>query len=111
MFFSGKEAIETLKNRTNIAVVLLDVVMETNDAGLHVVKYIREELKNHTIRIVLRTGQSGSAPERVVIKQYEIDDYKEKTELTTTKLYTTILTSLRTYKALNSVEKKQCTTL
>jgi len=103
--FSGKEAIETLKNSANIAVILLDVVMETNDAGLQVVKFIREQLQNTTMRVVLRTGQPGSAPEQVVIKQYEIDDYKEKTELTTTKLYTTLLTSLRTYKALNSVEK------
>jgi len=103
--FSGKEAIKTLKNSTNIAVILLDVVMETNDAGLQVVKFIREELSNTSMRIVLRTGQPGSAPEQVVIKQYQIDDYKEKTELTTTKLYTTLLTSLRTYKALNSVEK------
>ncbi len=103
--FSGKEAIHTLKNNSNIAVVLLDVVMETNDAGFHVVKFIREELNNQTIRIVLRTGQAGSAPERFVIKQYEIDDYKEKTELTSTKLYTTLLTSLRTYKALSNIEK------
>ena len=103
--FSGKEAIKVLKNSTNIAVILLDVVMETNDAGLQVVKFIREELSNTTMRIVLRTGQPGSAPEQVVIKQYQIDDYKEKTELTTTKLYTTLLTSLRTYKALNTIEK------
>jgi len=103
--FSGKEAITTLQNSTNIAVILLDVVMETNDAGLQVVKFIREELSNTSMRIVLRTGQPGSAPEQVVIKQYQIDDYKEKTELTTTKLYTTLLTSLRTYKALNSVVK------
>ena len=71
--FSGAEAIETLKGIDNIAVILLDVVMESNDAGLKVVKFIREELKNETIRIVLRTGQPGSAPERVVIKQYEIE--------------------------------------
>jgi len=103
--FSGKEAIEMLKSSSDIAVILLDVVMETNDAGLQVVKFIREQLSNTSMRIVLRTGQPGSAPEQVVIKQYQIDDYKEKTELTTTKLYTTLLTSLRTYKALNSIEK------
>jgi len=103
--YSGAETIETLKNHSDIAVILLDVVMETNDAGLQVVKFIRGELKNSSLRIVLRTGQPGSAPERVVIKEYEIDDYKEKTELTTTKLYTTLLTSLRTYDALNTIEK------
>ena len=103
--FSGKETIETLKKHTDIAVILLDVVMETNEAGLQVAKFIRNELKNFSLRIVLRTGQPGSAPEKVIIKEYEIDDYKEKTELTITKLYTTLLTSLRTYDALNTIEK------
>jgi len=103
--FSGKETREVLDNSTDIAVILLDVVMETNDAGLQVVKYLRKDLQNKSIRIVLRTGQPGSAPERVVIEQYEIDDYKEKTELTTTKLYTTLMTSLRTYDALSTIEK------
>ena len=103
--YTGKETIEILKKNNDIAVVLLDVVMETNDAGLQVVKFIRNELKNYSVRIILRTGQPGSAPEKLIIKDYEIDDYREKTELTTIKLYTTLLTSLRTYKALDTIEK------
>ena len=103
--YSGKETIELLQKHNDIAIILLDVVMESNDAGLQVVKHIRETLKNKAIRIVLRTGQPGSAPERVVIDEYEIDDYKEKTELTTTKLYTTLMTSLRTYEALSTIKK------
>ena len=104
--FSGKETREVLDNSTDIAVILLDVVMETNDAGLQVVKYLRKDLLNKSIRIVLRTGQPGSAPERVVIEQYEIDDYKEKTELTAQKLYTTIRTSIRSYIQLVELQKK-----
>jgi response regulator RpfG family c-di-GMP phosphodiesterase/signal transduction histidine kinase len=96
--YNGKEALEILKKDTDIALVLLDVVMESDDAGLKVAKYIREELNNKNIRIVLRTGQPGDAPEKDVIKNYDINDYKEKTELTSTKLYTTVMSSLRAYR-------------
>lgn len=60
---SGREAREIMKNEPDIALVLLDVVMESDDAGLQTARYIREELKNDKVRIVLRTGQPGSAPE------------------------------------------------
>ncbi|GAB6146220.1 hypothetical protein JCM12294_36600 [Desulfocicer niacini] len=82
------------------ALILLDVVMEEDLAGLNLVRYIRNDLKNHTIRIVLRIGQPGVAPERDVINQYEIDDYKSKTELTSEKLITVITVGLRTYEAM-----------
>ena len=72
----------------DIAVILLDVVMETDDAGLELVDFIRSELKNETVRIILRTGQPGQAPERRVIVDYDINDYKAKTELTADKLFT-----------------------
>ena len=105
--YSGKEAIEFLKNNENTALVLLDVVMETDDAGLIVAKKIREELNNKNIRIVLRTGQPGSAPEQEVIDNYDINDYKEKTELTATKLYTTIMASLRSYRDLTIIQRNK----
>jgi CheY-like chemotaxis protein len=104
---SGAEAKEILKNNTKIALVLLDVVMETDEAGLEVARYIREDLNNNTIQIILRTGQPGLAPEKSVIQDYEINDYKEKTELTATKLFTVVLTSLRGYKNLISLEKNK----
>jgi len=105
--YSGAEAIDFLKNNDHVALVLLDVVMETDDAGLIVAKKIREELNNKNIRIVLRTGQPGSAPEKEVIDNYDINDYKEKTELTSTKLYTTIMSSLRSYRDLNTIERNR----
>lgn len=97
---SGEEARQLLAEHNDIAVVLLDVVMETDDAGLQLVKYIREELSNPFIRIILRTGQPGQAPERQVVQDYDINDYKEKTELTSKKLYTSIFTALGNYRAL-----------
>lgn len=93
--FSAKEAETILRERQDIAVVLLDVVMETEDAGLRLSKKIREELGLKAIRIILRTGQPGQAPEQQVILEYDINDYKSKTELTSQKLFTTMIAALR----------------
>ncbi len=105
--YSGKEAIDILKKNPDIALTLLDVVMETNHAGLDVVKIIREELNNDLIRIILRTGQPGSAPEEEVIVKYRINDYKEKTELTSKKLFSTIVTAIRSYQDLSTIKKSK----
>jgi signal transduction histidine kinase len=98
--YSGAEGRELLRTHPDIAVVLLDVVMESEDAGLDLVDYIRSELKNETVRIILRTGQPGQAPERRVIVDYDINDYKAKTELTADKLFTTLTAALRAYQQL-----------
>jgi response regulator RpfG family c-di-GMP phosphodiesterase len=105
--YSAAEAKQLLKQHSNAALVLLDVVMEQEDAGLQIAKYIREELKNTAIRIILRTGQPGQAPERTVIMDYDINDYKEKTELTTQKLFTTVVTALRSYRDIKTIEKSK----
>ena len=75
-------------------------VVETDIAGLDLVEYIRNEIKNETVRIILRTGQPGQAPERRVIVQYDINDYKAKTELTADKLFTSLTAALRSYQQL-----------
>ncbi len=105
--YSGAEAIEILKNNSDIALILLDVVMESDDAGLIAVKRIRHELKNTLVRIILRTGQPGSAPEHDVIRDYDINDYKEKTELTADKLYTVVISSLRSYRDISIIEQNR----
>jgi signal transduction histidine kinase len=97
---SAAEGRELLQTQPDIAVVLLDVVMETENAGLDLVDFIRTELKNETVRIILRTGQPGQAPERRVIIDYDINDYKAKTELTADKLFTTLTAALRAYQQL-----------
>ncbi|MBV8635296.1 MAG: DUF3369 domain-containing protein, partial [Burkholderiaceae bacterium] len=105
--YSGAEAFDTLKQHSDIALVLLDVVMETEDAGLRLVGRIRGELNNHLVRIVLRTGQPGQAPEQQVIIDYDINDYKAKTELTTQKLFTTVIASMRAYESLLMIERSR----
>ena len=102
--YSAKEAQEKLLVLDDIALILLDVVMEESTSGLKVAKFIREELKNSMTRIVLRTGQPGSAPEEKVIIDYDINDYKEKTELTAKRLFTTVISSLRNYRDLRIID-------
>lgn len=105
--YSGREAQQFMSENINVAAILLDVVMENDSAGLDCVRYIRQELKNSFVRIVLRTGQPGQAPEYDVITQYDINDYKEKTELTRQKLFTCVYTSLSCYRDLVALEKNR----
>lgn len=98
--YSAAEGRELMRAHPDIAAVLLDVIMETDEAGLDLVEFIRNELKNETVRIILRTGQPGQAPERRVIVDYDINDYKAKTELTADKLFTSLTAALRSYQQL-----------
>lgn len=105
--FSGAEGIKILEKHPEIAVILQDVIMETNDAGLQAVKYIRDVLKNPFVRIILRTGQPSEFPESSVILNYDINDYKSKTELTAQKLFTSLVSSLRAYSTILSLAESQ----
>lgn len=97
---SGAEAARLLQQNPDIAVLLLDVVMESDDAGLQLVQRIRHELNNPLVRIILRTGQPGYAPEMNTIRDYDINDYKTKSELTRTRLFTSLTTAIRTYRQM-----------
>ena len=101
---TAAEARSLLEQNPAIAVVLLDVVMESDDAGLRLVRMIRSELNNRRVRIILRTGQPGQAPERDVILNYDINDYKSKTELTAQKLFTSVVAALRGYQDITAIE-------
>lgn len=105
--YSANEAKAFLNDRKDLSIVLLDVVMESNHAGLHLANYIRNELKNRFIRIILRTGQPGEAPERKVIAEYDINDYKNKAELTSQQLFTCIYSALRSYRDLMIIDKNR----
>jgi signal transduction histidine kinase len=98
--YSADEGRAVLREHPDIAVVLLDVVMETDSAGLELVDFIRNELKNEMVRVILRTGQPGQAPERRVIVDYDINDYKAKTELTADRLFTAMTAALRSYQQI-----------
>lgn len=102
--FSGAEAKTFMEQNDDVAMALVDVVMEHDSAGLDLVRYIRNDLNNHFTRLVLRTGQPGSAPEERVITEYDIDDYKDKTELTSNKLITLMYATLRSYRDICILE-------
>lgn len=104
---SAAEGRELLRAHPDVAVILLDVVMETETAGLDLVDFIRRDLRNELVRIILRTGQPGQAPERCVIVEYDINDYKAKTELTADKLFTTITAALRAHGQLARLEESR----
>lgn len=103
--YSGEQTREVLRTNPDIAVILLDIVMESEQEGLEVVKYLRDVLKNKYPRIILRTGQPGVAPEDKIIAEYDVHDYKNKTELTAQKLFTVMYSSLRSYRDLRALEK------
>ncbi len=105
--YTAEEALKIIKDDPDIAVILLDVVMETNHAGLELVRTIRGELKNRRVRIILRTGQPGQAPERKVILEYDINDYKHKAELTAQRLFTSVLSALRSYRDIQIIEQNR----
>lgn len=101
---SGAEGFELLRRNPDTAIVLLDVVMETEDAGLKLARRIREDLHNEFVRIILRTGQPGQAPEQRIVVDYDINDYKAKTELSAERLFTTLTASVRSYEQLRRLE-------
>ena len=103
--YSGKQAVDLIKQHPDTAIILLDVVMETDSAGLDVVKYIRDELDNKSVRIILRTGQPGQAPEHVVVRLYDINDYLDKSKLTSQYLEIALITSLRSYDDIQTISQ------
>ncbi len=103
--YSMDEAKKALLNDDDFCMALVDVVMETDHAGLELVQWIREDLKNQAIRLVLRTGQAGTAPEAKVIKDFDINDYKEKTDFTSNKMITTIYASIRAYRDIMTIQR------
>ncbi|MFA9219147.1 MAG: DUF3369 domain-containing protein, partial [Sphingomonadaceae bacterium] len=103
--YSAAEARALLREPGQFALILLDVVMEHEHAGLELVHYIREQLGDANVRIVLRTGKPGQAPQATVIKTYDINDYREKTDLTHAKLSTVFFATLRAYRDLMRLER------
>jgi diguanylate cyclase (GGDEF)-like protein len=102
---SAREAIDIIPQHPDLALALVDVVMETRTAGLDLVRHIRDELKNRSIRLIMRTGQPGHAPEQSVVIDYEIDAYMAKTDISAQKLTTTIVASLRSFEYITEIQK------
>ncbi len=102
---NAEQAYQVLRDEPDIAVALLDVVMESPDAGLRLVGRVREELNRRALRVVLRTGQPGYAPEIETVRSYDINDYKTKSELTRVRLYTSLTAAIRSYRQILALEQ------
>lgn len=102
--YSAAEAEVLLRQNADIAVVLLDVVMESDDSGLCLIDLIRDQLQYSCLRIILRTGQPGSAPEASLVARYDIHDYMLKTDVSRERLMTSLTTAVRTYQQLTNME-------
>ena len=103
--YNSEQALKFIQSIDNLSLILLDVVMETDDAGLKIAGHVREVFNNTLVRIILRTGQPGEMPEHEVMLNYDINDYKSKTELTKQRLFTSITASLRTYEHLIQLDE------
>jgi CheY-like chemotaxis protein len=101
---TGEAALQQVAQHEDLAVMLLDVVMESDNAGLKVVREVREALKRSALRIILRTGQPGYAPELETVRNYDINDYKTKSELTRVRLFTSLTASIRVYRQMRTHE-------
>lgn len=99
--YSAAESLAVLQRETQVAVILLDVVMETVSAGLDVIEEIRGRLGLQDTRIILRTGQPGFAPDERTVAAYDINDYRTKSELTRAKLFVALFTAIRAYDQLH----------
>lgn len=104
---TGAEAVAALREFPDTAVMLLDVVMESESAGLDACRTVREELGNRFVRILLRTGQPGVAPERKTIDEYDIDGYLPKAELSSNRLYASVRTALKAFHELLELERNR----
>ena len=104
---SAREARLRLAEHPDLALILLDVVMESRQAGLELVRFVREELGNRTVQIVLVTGQPGEAPQRRVVTDYDINGYLLKSELTSDRVFVAVHTALRTCRAFRALEARQ----
>lgn len=102
--YSAKDARRMIAENPDVAVILTDIVMETDSAGLDFIRFVRGELCNDSVQIIVRTGQPGMAPERKVILEYAINDYRSKTELSSEKFYTVIISALRSYQHTSSIK-------
>lgn len=105
--YSAEEAKEYLLGRDDIALAIIDVVMESENAGLQLVQYIRNTLCNRRIRLVMRTGQSDPVPEEDAVRNLGIDDYRDKADLGVQKLRTLLYSKLRSYRDLCLIEDQR----
>ncbi len=95
---NAAEARVVLSTHGDIAVAVVDVVMESRQAGLDLIRWIRAELGNWSVRLVVRTGEPGNAPEAAVMANHELHDYLSKSETTARRLVSCVTGAVRAWR-------------
>ncbi|MCG8313523.1 MAG: EAL domain-containing protein [Pseudomonadales bacterium] len=88
---------------SNIAIALLEVESLVNDPALKLVRTLREHHKNTHLRIILTTAQPGLAPAHRIMREFDINDYWWKYELSFERLETILTTNLRSFQQLKDI--------
>jgi len=99
--FSGQDAKTLLKDNPDIAVVLLDVMLEEPDTGFQIVQYIRETLNNKLLKIIMLTGKLNIDKAKFFFMKYDIDIYCPKYDIN--KIYFMMTASLRAYQSSHAI--------
>jgi len=105
--YSYYTGVKEITNNSDIAVVIIDIMIEDEILGLKLVKYIRKYLNNKYTRIILQSNTSEELRKKDIILNYDINDYKGKDELTSLNLFTGIVTALRGYKDITIIEENR----
>ena len=96
-----------LRSHSDVAVAIVDVVMESETAGLDLIHWVRGELGDHAIRLVVRTGQPGNAPESQVIRHCDIHDYLGKSETTARRLASCVTGAIRAWRDVQTIQRQR----
>jgi len=80
--YSAAEALKFISENSGIDLMLLDVIMETRDAGLSLVRKLRDGDIRPNLKIVVRSGQPGWEHETLISRDYPIDGYIQKAQQT-----------------------------
>ena len=102
---SAAETHRFLADHGGVAVLLLDVVMETVSAGLDLVPVIRTDLKNRELRIIVRTGQAGYEEQSSIIRRFDINGFTRKEDLKHQDLRDTVILGLRAYRDILTAKR------
>lgn len=85
--------------------MLVDVIMETETAGLDLIRWVRQQPALAATRVVVRTGESGSSTPKVVLQDFEISDYWPKTAVLASRMQMQMAGLVRSYDELARLDK------
>lgn len=78
---SARSAIEKISGLQDpVHIFLIDIRMETDDAGITLIEYIRRKDKFMNVPIIVITGQPGEYSEKRIRKEYLIHGYINKSD-------------------------------